>query len=67
MTITAADNHPDEHDPDRDRICERNGCLELATMTDDYCAAHQQEVDDERARLAEPDDPDAAWDDRDLL
>mgnify|MGYP001572462714 CR=1 FL=1 len=57
MTLTAAGNHPDEHDPDRDRVCEWNGCLKLTTMTDDYCAWHVQEHEDNRDP-AEPDDPD---------
>lgn len=64
MTLTAAGNHPDERDPDRDdRICNRIGCVRLATMTDDYCPFHVEEHERERLLSDEPDDPDAQYDD----
>lgn len=59
-------NPADEPDMDNARRCEWDGCPKLSTMTDDYCAPHQQRHDDEKDPH-EPRDPDWQHDDRDLL
>ena len=68
MTLTAAGNHPGEPDEDRDRrrVCEWDDCHSFTPVTDDFCPPHQQESDDQRDPN-EPPNPDADWEDRDLL
>lgn len=64
-------NPLDEHDPERPTTaylaCEADDCHAVCAQGSDYCPPHQQEHDDARAMSDEPDDPDAEWDDRDLL